>query len=213
MDGREVREGVYTYDLEWTGVNEPLSVHVVETDDATLLFGCGDEEHGAELSEIAADHGVDVAVVEHGDPDHYGGANAIRESQGVDLAGPVGDTARMEAAGVDVDHALEADETYWGVETIATPGHTPGNLSYLHDDVLVAGDTVVGGGSEFAVEAYDTGQLSLMVPEYNEDDEQYRESIAVLLDYDIETLLITHGPNVEHGGITALRELVDRLEE
>lgn len=185
---------------------------LVETDAATLLFGCGDEEHDRSLGEIVDEHGVDVGVIEHGDPDHYGAATALRENHGVEIAAPAGDRERVEAAGVEVDHPLEAGTTQWGVETIAAPGHTPGNLAYRWGDVLVAGDTVVGSGSEFAVEASDTGRLSLMVPGYNDDDAQYRESVARLLDYDVETILVTHGPNVESGGNEALRELVDALD-
>ena len=207
----EIRSNVYGYELEWD-YDEPLGVQVIETDEATILFGAGTEGTADELTEIAADHGVDVVLVEHGDFDHYDGVPSLREALGdVEVAAPAGDTEFLEEAGIEVDQPLEAGETYWGVETIATPGHTPDNMSYLYDDALVAGDTVVGADSPFAAEGDWSGAFAVCTPDYNADDEQTRESISVLTDYDFEAVLISHGENVAEGGREEIETLVEDL--
>lgn len=207
----ELRPHLSTYDLEWD-YDEPLSVHVLETDEATILFGGGTEETAEWLVELVGDHEVDVVLVEHGDGDHYG---AIPTMQSRDLefavAAPAGDLENLEDAGIAVEYPLEPGETYWGVRTISVPGHTPDNMAYLYDDVLVAGDTVVGADSAFAAPGEWRGAFAVMDPDYNADDVQARSNVETLLDFEFETVLVTHGENVEVGGSDHVRRLVEDL--
>lgn len=203
----QIRPDVDAYEVEW-GYDEPLGIQVIDTGDATVLFGAGTEGTADAVTDIAADHDVDVVLVEHGDGDHFGGVPALRDAiDDVEVAVPAGDASSLEDAGIAVDRRLEAGETYWGIETIATPGHTPDNMSYLYADVLVAGDTVVGTDSEFAAEGDWSGSFAPCTPDFNADDEQTRASISNLNDYEFDAVLVSHGANVQSGG----REEIDRL--
>lgn len=207
----EIQSDVYAYEVEW-GYDEPLGIQVVETDAATLLFGGGTDDIVDDLVEIASKHKIDVVVVEHGDLDHYGGVPGLQvEFPDIEVAVPAGDTEFLEEAGIIPDHLLEADTTYWGVETISTPGHTPDNMSYLYDDVLVAGDTVVGASSPFAAEGSWSGALAVCTSDYNADDAQTRESIGLLANYDFDTVLLSHGSNVIGGGKEEINTLIDDI--
>lgn len=207
----ELRDGVHTFDLEWPGMPEPLSVHVVETDGATVLFGAGDGSTADELVEVATDRGVDAVVVEHGDPDHYEGVPRLRETLDVTVAVPEGDAPTLRDAGVHPDVELEPDTAYWGVRTIDAPGHTPGNMAYRYDGVLVAGDTVVGSDSAFAAEDVGAGPLSVITADYNADDRQARASVSRLLEHAFDAVLVTHGSNVPEGGHAAVETLAGEL--
>ena len=207
-----VRSDVYSYDLEWE-YDEPLSVQVLETDEATILFGGGTEATADDLVDVATDHDVDVVLVEHGDFDHYGGVPALRAAiDGLEVAVPRVDAAVLEDEGIPVDRPLDANKTYWGVETIASPGHTAENMSYRHKDVLVAGDTVVGANSPFAAAGGWSGAFAVITPEYNADHEQTKASVAELLDYDFEAVLVSHGENVESGDREEIETLTAEFE-
>lgn len=208
----ELRPYLSTYDLEWD-YDEPLSVHVLETDEATILFGGGAEETAEWHVELIGDHDVDVVLVEHGDGDHFG---AIPEMRSRDLefavAVPAGDLEALEDAGIEVEYPLEPDETYWGIRTISTPGHTSDNMAYLYEDVLVAGDTVCSADSPFAAPGEWSGRYATIDPDFNADDVQARASVETLLDYEFETVLVSHGENVDVGGKEHVRRLVEDLE-
>lgn len=205
------RTDVHAYDLAWE-YDEPLSVHVVETDGATVLFGGAVEERGGALVDFVHRHDVDVVVAEHGDWDHYAGLPDVRDATPeVAVAAPAGDVPVLSAAGIDVDVALETGETYWGVTVVGAPGHTPDNAAYVYEDVLVAGDTVVGADSTFAADDAWSGPLAVVEAAFNDDDARTRASVSNLLPYDVETVLVSHGRSVTSGGHAAIETLVEDL--
>ncbi|MFB6149766.1 MAG: MBL fold metallo-hydrolase [Halobacteriales archaeon] len=209
----EVKPGVYTYDLEWEydEYTEPLSVIIIETNAGTVLFGGGDTYTADELVGIAEEHAIDTVVIEHGDVDHYDGVSALREAIDPEVAAPAGDMHKLDAAGIDVDVELQAGESYRGVLPIATPGHTPDNMAYLYESVLVAGDTVVGSDSVFAADDPWSGPLAVVTAEFSHDDAQARDSVRNLLAYDFETVLVAHGSNVLTDGYEAVETVVADL--
>ncbi|MFB6134769.1 MAG: MBL fold metallo-hydrolase [Halanaeroarchaeum sp.] len=212
----EIRPGIHTFDLPWSfgGHAEPLSVQVLETDEATVLFGSGAESTTDELLEAIDDFDLDAVIVEHGDVDHFGGVPALRDSVGdnVEVAVPAGDVPLLQEAGIEADVALEPEETYWGIETISAPGHTPDNMSYRYESVLVAGDTVAGSDSPFADPDEWPGKLAPLMDDLHHDVEQARSSISILDEYEFEVVLTTHGQNVESNGRTEVRRLIEALE-
>lgn len=205
-----VTSDVTAFDLEWPAYDEPLSVQLIRTAEAVVLFGAGDESTAEQIVELAREHAVDVVVVEHGDADHYGGVPALRDSLDVEIAAPAGDEHYLEAAGIAVDVPLEADETYWGIRTVSVPGHTDDNMSYLYDGVLVAGDSLAGTDSMFAADSSssDDCAFSVIVPDYNENDELARESVRNLLDYEFDIVLVAHGSDVLKDGYSEVEKLV-----
>ena len=68
------------------------------------------------------------------------------------------------------------------VTAIATPGHTPGSMSYLiNDDILVCGDTLI----------LKDGRVRVLWPVYNMDTEKERESIRKLAALEHIGLMVT----------------------
>lgn len=208
----DIRDGVFGYAIEWE-YDEPLGIHVIKTDSATVQFGAGTESIGEEVASVAGDHGVDTVIVEHGHEDHYGGVPALRDALDVEVAVPAGDAPVLRDAGIEPDRLLSARETYRGVETIEAPGHTADNMAYLVDEVLVAGDTVVGADSIFTAPGDWVGPLAVIEPGFNTDDAEMRASVPRLLEYSFEVVLVTHGSNVHTDGYGAVETLVDELKE
>lgn len=209
----EVRPDVVAYDLPWSwgDIEEPLSVHVVESDEATVLLGTGDDSTTEDLVPIARDHDIDVAIAEHGDIDHFGGIPFLQAELDVTVAIPAGDTQFLAAHDIAWDVELEAGDTYWGIETIGVPGHTPDNLAYRYQDVLLAGDTVAGSDSAFAMDGDWPGALAPLLDDLNYDTDQMLDSIPTLLDYEFETVLTAHGGNALQNGDDEVAALVDAL--
>jgi len=149
-------------------------------------------------------------VVEHGDPDHYMGVPSLRESvPQVEVAVPKRDASFLRDDGVEPDVSLEPGDEYRGVEVVTAPGHTPGDASYVYDDVLVAGDTVVGADSEFTRPS--PSALSVIEFDWNADDEEAVASVASLLGHDFEFVLMTHGSNVSENGRREVEKVVETI--
>lgn len=215
-------DDVYSYDLlrpkyddSVPQTNEPVSVHVVDGEE-TVLFGTGFESGFDRLStELEAFGGPDVIVVEHADPDHYDALPAlVDEYPDATVAAPELDVDELEAAvDVTVDVPLSHDEVRWGIRTIHVPGHTPGNMSFLHEasDALVVGDTFVHRNSFAAAPGDWSGTFAPVKPGLNADDEATRANVDVLLDYDFEAALLTHGLNAPTGAKPDVETLVDDL--
>ena len=128
---------------------------------------CAVIDPGAEGERVAAfvrDAGLTVAYVlaTHGHADHTGGIAAVMAALGGQLAAPEGDLAMLErpdawmtamlpdfAAPPPVDVTVRhGDELILGgmrLRVLATPGHTPGGVSFVLDDVVFAGDTLFQG--------------------------------------------------------------------
>lgn len=210
----DVRPSLSTHGIEWSYGEyvEPLSVHVVETDGATILVGGGDDSIADEVLSIASEYDVDVVVVEHAHVDHYGAVGLLQDELGVTVAIPARDAAALRSVGIDSDISLHPGETQWGLEAIATPGHTPGNMAFRFEDCLLAGDTVVGADSEFAANEEWQGPLAVIEPAFNTDDALARESIGRLADFDFETVLVSHGSHVRSGAETAIDQLLEDLQ-
>jgi glyoxylase-like metal-dependent hydrolase (beta-lactamase superfamily II) len=85
--------------------------------------------------------------------------------------------------GLDVERELRDGERVGPFEVIETPGHSGDHVSYLAQDVLFCGDTVLGEGSVFIP----PGGGSLI---------RYLESLARLRELDLLALCPGHGPVV-----------------
>ena len=128
---------------------------------------CAVIDPGAEGERVAAfvrEAGLTVAYVlaTHGHADHTGGIAAVMAALGGQFAAPEGDLSMLErpdawmtamlpdfAAPPAVDVAVrDGDELVLGdmrLRVVATPGHTPGGVSFVLDDVVFAGDTLFRG--------------------------------------------------------------------
>lgn len=118
-------------------------------------------------------------LITHSDPDHYGAANQIREATGAEIwtsqieaeAMKTGTSSRaiipkgifalifpllgrfFPVSPTPVDRIIEDGETLTildGLQVIASPGHTPGHISFFFpkDRILLAGDAINGKNGE-----------------------------------------------------------------
>jgi glyoxylase-like metal-dependent hydrolase (beta-lactamase superfamily II) len=78
-----------------------------------------------------------------------------------------------------------------GVRVIPTPGHTPGHVCLLYQDVLFAGDLVMSMG----------GPLGLSRPLMTWDMDAVRESARKVGEYDFRWICPAHGQPTERGDV------------
>ena len=215
-------EDVYTFDLLRPAkpdparpqTNEPVSVHVLDGEE-TVLFGTGFESGLEQLvPALESVGGPDVIVVEHGDPDHYAALPSLLERYDATVAIPEQEADVLEELGIPVDVELSHDETRWGVRTIHVPGHTAGNMSFLHEEsgTLFVGDTVVHKNSFTAAPGSWSGSFAPIKPALNEDDAAARENTSILSAYSFDAALLTHGLNVYEDARSELDTLLADLE-
>ncbi|MFB6134484.1 MAG: hypothetical protein ABEJ55_05805 [Halanaeroarchaeum sp.] len=210
----EIKDAVTAHDVPWSwgDVEEALTVHTVETDEATILFGAGDESTADDVVSVATEYDVDVVVAEHGDVDHYEGIPFLQDALDVTVAIPAGDAGVLEEAGIEYDVGLEGGETYWGVQTVSVPGHTPDNMAFLYGDVLIAGDTVAGSDSAFAMDGAWSGPLAPLAEQLNYDTERTLKSVSTLLEYELTSVLTAHGQSALEDGDQAVETLMADIE-
>jgi glyoxylase-like metal-dependent hydrolase (beta-lactamase superfamily II) len=146
------------------------------------------------LAEVAACGPVDVVLLTHGHADHSEGARRFAELTGarvraLDPAHRLGDEGLGEGD-VVVGGGLE-------VRVLATPGHTADSLSFVLDDAVLTGDTVLGRGT--TVVAHPDGVLA-----------DYLASLRRLRELGGLTVLPGHGPELPSAGEAAERYLAHR---
>ncbi len=167
-------------------LRSPGSEHAVVVDPGPLS-----EPH---LAEVAACGPVDVVLLTHGHADHSEGARRFADLTGahvraLDPAHRLGDEGLGEGD-VVVAGGLE-------VRVLATPGHTSDSLSFVLDDAVLTGDTVLGRGT--TVVAHPDGVLG-----------DYLASLRRLRELGGLTVLPGHGPELPSAGEAAERYLAHR---
>jgi len=168
------------------------------------------ERLGAPIRRIALTHG-------HGD--HVGSLDALKERLGdvqvlmpeVDAQIHAGEREKTKGSWPTLktvpDVRLSAGDRVGSLEVVATPGHTPGHVSFLdtRDRTLIAGDvfTTYGGVAT-------TSRFTLRFPfatMATEDKEQNLESARALRALEPTALLVGHGPIVRDPLAAIDREL------
>ncbi|MGH9005576.1 MAG: MBL fold metallo-hydrolase, partial [Acidimicrobiia bacterium] len=91
----------------------------------------------------------------------------------------------------------------FGLQIVATPGHTPGHICVFDPDtrLLVTGDGVVGKPEGVAGPS----------PQYTEDMTAAHASVKKLAGLDFDTLLFGHGEPIEGGARAALESFAATL--
>ena len=145
--------------------------------------------------------GVRHVVLTHKHPDHAG---SISEVLG-EASGATGYVGAADLSEVDTPERLttlgDGDEVF-GLQIVATPGHTAGHVAVFDADtgVLVAGDALTN-----------MGELAGSSPEFTEDEAAAAASVRKLARLAPKTILVGHGEPVVDGASAALEELAQSL--
>lgn len=128
----------------------------VESESFSYLLGCGGSSRALVVDPVASQVPLYLGVLDelcltlewiletHLHSDRASGAGALRERTGARIAA-------SGQSGIEAADRLLADGDTLALGTqslmvIATPGHTPGCLTYCHEDRLFTGDSLLIGG-------------------------------------------------------------------
>ncbi len=145
--------------------------------------------------------GVRHVVLTHKHPDHAGSISDVL----TEASSATGYIGQADLAEVDVEGGLkvlgDGDEVF-GLQIVATPGHTPGHLAVFDEDtgVLVAGDALNNNEG-----------LAGSSPEFTEDMAAADASVLKLARLAPRTILVGHGDPITDGAAAALDELASSL--
>ena len=168
-------------------------------------------------------------VLTHGHGDHVGSLDALKERLGAEVEVHLGDLdARIHAGEKVVEGKLPGSwpkniktapnvrltggERIGSLETIPSPGHTPGHMAFLdtRDRTLIAGDVFTSYG-DVAV----TTHFYLRFPlAYVATWDRARdvESARSLRTLEPKILVVGHGPATRHPG-EAMEDAIDRAAQ
>lgn len=181
-----------TSDLRWARVNLGfVSAYVVARGNRAAIVDTGTAGSAESIGQSLTDLGltyddVESVILTHNHGDHIGSIGDV-------LAMAVNATAyagEPDIGGIDGDiTGLVGGEDVFGLEIVATPGHTPGSMSAIDHGtgLLIAGDALTVA----------SGQAAEPPAEFTADAEGARDSIRALAALTFNTLLVGHGDPIE----------------
>ena len=140
-------------------------------------------------------------VLTHKHPDHAGSIGEVL-TEATRATGYVGSADLAEVDAPRRLTALDDGDDVFGLQIVATPGHTAGHLAVFDPDtgVLVAGDALTN-----------TDGLMGSSPQFTEDEAAAAASVRKLATLAPETILVGHGDPVVDGAAAALAQLAASL--
>ena len=123
------------------------NVHVVrcrQTGDAVLIDAANEHDR---LLDLCRSLNVRSVIETHGHWDHIQAVPALRDA-GLDVAVTAADADMLPAYDLLLEDESVIEVGRIRIRTIATPGHTPGSMSFTVDGtpLLFSGDTLFPGG-------------------------------------------------------------------
>jgi len=153
-----------------------------------------------------------LVVVTHAHYDHVGALKSLRGATGARVAAHRDEEPFIEGRRglpgvrhepVEVDLVLGEGDVVEGLRVIHVPGHTPGSIALLDEEL---GAIFIG---DLAYE--ENGALYEIPQQYSLDPEGNRRSIKRLLELKFKHVLPSHGRPIIGRGREALEDLVKRL--
>ena len=142
---------------------------------------------------------VGHVILTHHHPDHVGGLSAVLDA----ATGATAYAGEPDIAQITSPRPLRAvgdgDEVF-GLQVIATPGHTPGHIAVLDpaSALLVAGDALNRDGGSGVAGAN---------PNFSDDMTQAAETVRKLAGLTIDAILFGHGDPIDSGAGPLLDQL------
>jgi glyoxylase-like metal-dependent hydrolase (beta-lactamase superfamily II) len=220
----EIIEGVY-------GLPQTLSLGedheekiypvAIEDDTGLILVDAGLPGNVEKIEDNLAEHGfslddVEKLVLTHQDFDHCGCAAELVEETGATVYAHRGDAEAIDGReepikgderypAVDVDVELSGGEVFHAdgreIKIMHTPGHTPGHISLLMEDLLISGDILNVEEDGFS------GPRKRFTP----DMEEAVEGLNRLSFESFGTVHCFHGGTVEKNS-SDVKEIFEQLE-
>jgi len=218
----EIVDGVYglPHTLEMGESSEQIYPVAVKSEEGLILVDAGLPGNLDKVKENLEEHGfslndVEKLVLTHQDFDHCGCAAQIIERTDATVFAhekdapaidgreePIKGDERYPALDVDVElvggEKIKAGKQK--LEIIHTPGHTPGHISLLKDDLLISGDALNNERSGLA------GPRERFTP----DMEEATQSVHKLSFKDYSRIHCFHGGTVDKGN-EEVKEIADGL--
>lgn len=141
--------------------------HVVMGDVPTLVdAGMPGRGPAIERELRAAGMRIERIVLTHGDPDHAGGSDHLRQALGAEVCAALAERPLLDRSGwpmlppvrrllmrsmyrrtppPTIDRWIAGSEILGGLVALATPGHTPGHLVLSWEGWLLVGDAFITG--------------------------------------------------------------------
>lgn len=193
----EVVPGIRTWSVLSEEKGYAFNGYALETAEGTVLIdppAPGASAWGP-FDEMAPYEGVYLTNRNHGRA-----AEHFRERYGVAVKAHEADLDRL---GLEPDEVLSGGETVAGqMAVVHVPGKSPGEIAFHvpGTHALIVGDVVIG---------VPAGWLSTYPQEVVDDMEELYRSVAKLLDYDFEALLVCDGEPLLRGGKERLRRFLE----
>lgn len=199
--------------IEWEPIDfGDASAYLVIRDDLAALVDVGPASGVADIEKVLTTHGLGWAnviqvVLTHGHSDVAGGVEEVMRRAphiAVAASSPTVTELGISATAQEVSDGV----LVFGLQVVATPGHTPGHLSYFEPvgGILFAGDAIRGGDAA----GQERGDVVGPDPGSTDDADRAAGSIAILAGLDVETILFSHGAPVEDDARTKLIDLANR---
>ena len=193
---------------EWRRVNLGfVSAYVFVRGGEAALVDTGTSGSASQIESTLAGLGLGWAdlstiVLTHHHGDHVGSLAAVMEAAPDAIAYAGAEDIPNITSPRPVSSVVDGD-TVFGLQIIATPGHTPGHISILYPGLpaLIAGDAIVG----------EDGGVAGPPAQFTADPVTANESIVKLGSFDYDAIYFGHGEPITSGGADLVAELAASL--
>jgi glyoxylase-like metal-dependent hydrolase (beta-lactamase superfamily II) len=188
-------------------ITDFVSAYVLIRDKEAAIVDTGLPNNGEKFAEVIKTAGlgweaVGHVILTHYHPDHVGSMGEVLNAapKAMVYAGEA-DISQIQSPR-EIKAVGDGDDVF-GLQIIATPGHTPGHICVYDPpgSLIVLGDAMVNMGS----------QLGGPNPQYTADMDQAHQSIKKLAALTFDKAFFGHGVPIEEGASAAVSKVASTL--